>query len=224
MSKKLKHWKVIVTIVLALTFLTAAAAWAGWSGKLNLSSSTDWSTKSSIVSAGGKVYVVWVDGFSIYFKWFNGTSWSANQKVNSGEYAITDNPSIAFASGKVHIVWEQYVNSQYEIYYRSFNQSLWSSITNVSQTSGYSKNPKVAAYLNNAYIVWEEDLNKDYTSDEIFYRQVSGNTWYSKKNLSASSGSESNEPAISVDGGKVRVTWTENVSGNREIFYRFLVP
>lgn len=217
--------KIIISTAIGLiTFLTVAVAWAGWSGKLNLSSSTDWSSKPRVVSKSGKVYVVWNDSFGIYFKWFNGTSWSDKIKVNSGEYDITDDPSIALAAGKVHIVWEHYDGSQNDIYYRWFNGSSWSSISNVSRTSGHSENPKVAAYKNNAHIIWEEDSNKDYTSDEIFYRRLSGSTWLKKKNLSASSGSESSEPAISVDGGAVRIVWTENVSGNRETFYRSVLP
>jgi hypothetical protein len=62
------------TIIISAIFLIfSTIAYAGWSGKSNLSSSSDWSSKADIVSSGNKVYVVWSDGLDIYFKWFDGT-------------------------------------------------------------------------------------------------------------------------------------------------------
>lgn len=213
-----------ISLITILVFAFSAIAYAGWSSSQNISSNNTWSSEPAVVSAGGKVYIVWSDSSGIYFKWHNGTSWSQKMKVNSGEWDMPDQPKLAVAEGKIHIVWRHYGNDKYETYYRRFNGSSWTTIRNVSESSGYSNDPLVAAYKNKAFIVWAEDKNKDFTDDEIMYRKVSGTTWSGKYNVSATSSSESTEPSISIDGENLRVVWTENKSGNREIFYRFFKP
>lgn len=215
----------IYLIAFVITFLAASIAFAaGWSSKANLSNSTDWSSSPDIVSTGNKVYVVWTESTDVYFKWYNGSKWQSKVKVNTTEYGACDKPRIAVGYGKISIVWEELINSQYEIFFRRFDGSKWSSAVNVSKNSGHSTNPKIVSYYKNSYIVWEEDSNKDFTSDEIFYRRFDGSNWYSKGNVSASSSNESSEPAISIDNGRLRVVWTEVISGNREIYFRFFTP
>lgn len=213
-----------LAIITVLILLVTTVAYAGWSSKLNISKSSSWSNEPAIVSVSGRVHIVWQDGGDIFYKKFNGTAWSNKTKVTIGDFNIAEKPKLAIAGGKVHIAWRHFVNNKYQIYYRSFDGSKWSNISNVSQTKGYSDDPLIVAYRGTAHIVWVEDTNRDYSDDEIYYRRVNGTTWSSKVNVSASSSSESTEPSISIDGGNVRVVWTDNISGNREIFYRTFKP
>jgi hypothetical protein len=120
------------------------------------------------VDDGGRRHVVWVntDGQVLYSCSSDGTSWSGPITVVD---AITaTQPSIAFAGGKVHVVWAQGTGDTFnKIVYE--NASVSSACpTPASFGSGaafdadaggaldyQSRDPKVAAINNTVYVAWD---------------------------------------------------------------------
>ncbi len=77
----------------------------------------------SIVASGSNVHVVWQDNrdhnWEIYYKHSSdkGSSWSACTRLTN-DSAISNAPSIATSDLKVHVIWQDFRNRNYEIYYK----------------------------------------------------------------------------------------------------------
>jgi hypothetical protein len=70
----------------------------------------------------------------------------------------------------------------------------------------------------NIHVVWRESI---IGGSEILYKQSTdgGATWSSSQNLSGTTGISHN-PFIAVVGSNIHVVWSDNITGNYEIFYK----
>ncbi len=127
------------------------------------------------------------------------------------------------ASIFVHIVWMDYRDGNYEIYYkRSTNAGInWGPDTRLTNNSADSFNPSISlTYLAGSviHVVWHDYRDGN---SEIYYKRSSdgGSTWGSDTRLTNSS-FESFSPSVANSGSTIHVCWHDNRNGNYEVYYK----
>jgi hypothetical protein len=125
----------------------------------------------------GKVHVVWqeVQGTDrdIFHRSWDGTSFSSIQEISidSGT-EFQDLPSVAAEFGKVHVVWADRGDGDWDIVYRQYDGISWTAIQEISGdlASENQWNPYVASDNGVVHVVWEDQGDGD---QDIFYRRGS---------------------------------------------------
>lgn len=143
-------------------------------------------------------HVVWArydasgENGAVYYRAYDGTgsTWGAEEAVRvSGD---NNTPTIAWADGAAHVVWEEEGNHQ--VWYRRRGSSGWEgaeALSNV-QTIYTSKNPVVAAKSGRVFVVWDQCSDPDHSLDpedpvpcsqyHLMYRQWDG-SWGDKREV-----------------------------------------
>ncbi len=147
-----------------------------------------------------------------------GLNWGTDTRVNddaAGTYKRY-NPDIAIASsGRVHVVWYDDRDGDYNIYYtHSSVGGGWSTNNRLNHDPGTAtqQTPSVAVHGNTVYAAWQDyrnstwDLYTNYSTD-------GGDTWQtSDQKVNDSSGIE--QPVLAVDGqGTAWASWRVITSG-----------
>ncbi len=207
----------------------AQVARADWSTIKRLAWTSGNSFNPAIaVDSSGNPHVVWNDStpgnYEVYYKKSSngGTIWTTSQRLtfNSG---ISWSPAIAVGpSANLHLVWTDSTSENWESYYKkSSNGGIsWTTSQRLTWNSGFSTYPSVAVDSSgNPHVVWEDSTPGNY---EVYYKKSSngGAVWTAGQKLTSTSG-DSGIPAVAVDSsGNLHVVWTEETSGNAEIYYK----
>lgn len=147
---------------------------ANWSDDVRLTNNTENSYSPSIGVSNSNVYIVWIDSRTgndeIYFKRSldNGTNWSEDNKLT--EFASSKlNSSIAVSGSNVHLVWREYRDNNYEIYYKHSlnNGTNWSDDVRLTNADADSWNPSIAVSNSNLHVVWTDYRD---ACTEIYYK------------------------------------------------------
>jgi N,N-dimethylformamidase beta subunit-like protein len=143
--------------------------------------------------------------------------------VNLSNYSGSSvNPQIAVSQNNVYAVW---TNNFQEKYGQVFltrstdNGATFGDIVNLSNYSGSSVNPQIAVSQNNVYAVWTNNFQEKYGQVFLTRSTDNGATFGDIVNLSNYSGSSVN-PQIAVSQNNVYAVWTNNVTGNEDIFFK----
>jgi len=94
-----------------------------WSADARLTNDAGDSHYPSLAASGPNLHLVWQDNRDgneeIYYKLSNdhGTSWDPDIRLTD-EQNVSQNPSIAVAGAKVHVVWNDDRDGNWEIYYK----------------------------------------------------------------------------------------------------------
>jgi len=204
-------------------------AGATWSTNKRLTSTAGTSASPAIVAgSSGKLHVVWQDNtpgnYEIYYKKSTdeGATWSTNKRLtyNSGGSRF---PTIGVdSSGTLHVVWQDDTPGNFEIYYKKSTDGgiSWAANKRLTSTQGGSETPVIGIDSSgNLHVVWGDDTPGNY---EIYYRKSidGGATWSTSKRLTWISGI-SYSPDIAIDSNnRIHVVWTDDTSGNPELFYK----
>jgi hypothetical protein len=96
--------------------------------------------------------------------------------------------------------------------------SGWSSDVRLTNDDSTSYWPDVVVNGNNIHVVWHDHRDGNY---EIYYKTSTdnGESWSSDIRLT-NGGSNSQYPAVAVNGNNIHVVWHDNIDGNREIYYK----
>jgi len=94
-----------------------------WDHETRLTYDNAWSASPSIATAGSNVHLVWYDSrdtnLEIYYKKSTngGVTWEADTRLTY-DRAYSLNPSLVVADQKIHVVWSDERDGNYEIYYK----------------------------------------------------------------------------------------------------------
>ncbi|MDI6841144.1 MAG: T9SS type A sorting domain-containing protein, partial [bacterium] len=179
----------------------------------------------------GRVHIVYPDeraGSQIYYR-----RWLIGQPIEPEVILTTGNspkwnPSVYTDRGdKVHIVWEDARDGNWEIYYiRSTDGgSTWGDETRLTKNPNESSYANIAADLcNRVYVVWQD--NRDNADFEVYFKESidGGNTWSYDTCITDSAVAEDEIlfPNIACDdsGNYLHVAWKDKRDGNTEIYYK----
>jgi BNR repeat-like domain len=148
--------------------------------------------------------------------------WTLAKRLTWNEHA-SYRPAIAIDStGDLHLVWNDYIPGNGEIYYMRSRDggNSWSANRRVTWTSGGSTEPDMAIdSSDNLHLVWCDTTPGN---QEIFYKRSTdeGATWLSTQRLTWTL-SESAPADIAVgSSGSLHVVWYDFIPGNFEVFYK----
>lgn len=196
-----------------------------WSTGTRLTNDTSDSKLPSIIVSGLLVHVVWEeyrDGNSeIYYKRSTdgGTTWGADIRLTN-DFALSELPSISVSGLALHVVWNDYRDTNYEIYYKRSTDGgiTWEADMQLTSDPANSVYPAIAVSDSVVHAVWFDDRDGN---DEIYYKRSTdgGKNWEADTRLTNSS-YLSWVPSVSVSNSDVHVVWTDDRDGNDETYYK----
>jgi len=199
-----------------------------WEAPKRLTFTSGGSQNHSVCHDTDDLYLVWEDNtsghFELYFKSSSnaGVNWSPPKRLTYNAQNSKRPMMIRDSTGNLHLVWHQPDIPNGEIYYKKSTNSgsTWTSPTRLTWNAGSSWLPAIAVSLTGTlHVVWEDDVSGN---KEIYHKKSidNGSTWTNPLRLTWTSG-ETISPAVTVDGsGMVLVFWSDNSSGNYEIFLK----
>ena len=204
----------------------------------NLGNNTGFNGFPQIAVSGNNVFVVWHDAtHGIFFTRSTDNGGTFGNPVilykvkNEGIGSKVFGPRITAypRSDNVYVVWhsgdiKQHARVKALIsdaqYIRSTdNGATFGNVVNLSNYSGSSVNPQIAVSQNNVYAVWTNNFQEKYGQVFLTRSTDNGATFGDIVNLSNYSGSSVN-PQIAVSQNNVYAVWTNNVTGNEDIFFK----
>jgi hypothetical protein len=145
----------------------------------------------------------------------------SNNTANSysPELAISEDKNLV-GNDSIHIVWTDNSTGNGDIYYKrsADNGTSFSSTQNISNNPGNSTAVKIAAYQDNVYVVWEDATTGN--GDIFFKKSVDNGTSFGNIENLSNNTSISNSFEFAVSGSNIYVIWTDNASGNGDIFFK----
>ncbi|MCX6164779.1 MAG: T9SS type A sorting domain-containing protein [Ignavibacteriae bacterium] len=195
-----------------------------WGPDINLSNNPAISYRPCISMLGSLIHVVWCDNrdgnFEIYYKRStdNGVTWQQEINLTNTSDASWA-PSLAINGANMHVVWEETLGGNEEIFYKNStdNGLTWGPNTRLTNDPFTSLYPSVAVSGSFIHVAWY-----DYRpgNRSIFYKRSTdgGANWGQDIQLSYSSG-ESYNPGIAVSGQTVHISYQDTRFYNEEIFY-----
>ncbi len=202
-------------------------AGTNWTSDIRLTNDTADSWFPSMACKGSDVYVVWEDkrngGMSedIYYKYSSngGVSWGSDVQLTINP-AYSRYPSIAVNGSDVHVVWFDYRDNNYEIYYKhsTDNGNSWLADTRLTNDTASSIIASIAVNGSNIHVVWTDMRNG---SEDVYYKNSNDNgvSWSKDVALTNYSGN-STKPSIAINGLDINVVWYDNRDGNVDIYYK----
>lgn len=199
-----------------------------WSVDTMLSSGANNSDSPSIAANGQFVHVVWMDSRDgndeIYYKGSSdaGGTWGFDDRIttNSAESRL---PSVAGSGSYVHVVYDDFRDADWEIYYRRSTDAggFWVTNTRLTNSTGPSNYASVAVSGSTVHVVWEDSRDGN---SEIYYKRSAdtGLNWGTDTRLTLNS-VISSKPSIAVSESDVHVVWfdyRDSTGGPGEIYYK----
>ncbi len=196
-----------------------------WGTDIRLTNNTAASWYPSVAVSGSVVHVVWYDerdgNLEIYYKRStdSGVNWGADTRLTNNT-SYSESPSVAVSGSVVHVVWYDYRDGNYEIYYKRSTDSgvNWGADTRLTNNTAYSVYPSVAVSGSALHVVWFDERDGN---SEIYYKRStdSGVNWGTDTRLTNNT-ALSEYPSVTVSGSVLHVVWHDYRDGNWEIYYK----
>ena len=140
-----------------------------------------------------------------------------NLSGNPGNSTI---PSLATSGNNVYVVWTDNTTGNGDVYLKRSvdNGTTFGSLESISSNLGKSVDPEIAVSQDKMYVVWTDETTGN---GDIYFKTSldKGITFSSVENLSNNTGS-SVSPRIAVSGNNVYVVWTDNTTGNGDVYLK----
>jgi len=196
-----------------------------WGFDTRLTSNSAVSYLPTVSASDSVVHVVWYDNRDgndeIYYKRSadGGITWGSDAPLTSNS-AVSQYPSVSVSGSVVHVVWRDYRDGNFEIYYkRSTDGGIsWGPDTQLTINSAISELPSVSVSGSVVHVVWRDDRDGN---QEIYYKRSTdgGISWGIDTRLTSNS-SVKLYSSVSVSDSGVHVVWTDTRDGNYEIYYK----
>lgn len=161
-------------------YMRSADNGVSWGTETRLTNNSGNSNYPSAASSGSFVHIAWQDNrdgnYEVYYKRSinGGLSWEADTRLTNNSDS-SYYPSIYSSGSNVHVVWQDYRNGNWEIYYKISTDGgvSWSADTRLTNNSASSINPSVTVSNTSVYIAWSD--NRDGNYEVYFKRNPTGN-------------------------------------------------
>jgi hypothetical protein len=155
-------------------------------------------------------------------------TWLPEVQVTHNRPFYSGEPAITATESAVYVVWEDYRDGNYEIYFKSSpngKDDNWTADRRLTATAAKSWRPDIAACGNNLYVVWEE--NSGGTGSVWFLMSNDGGLTWGNSRGQLNIPEKVNTtlfyaafPSVFANDTSVYVTWEDSRAGNDEIFLR----
>lgn len=129
-----------------------------------------------VVNSQGYPRVIWcggtfADSFDIYYTAFDGSSWSSSLNLSNSAEESSYNSLAIDSVDNLYVIWTELTDScSYELYYRTYHDSTWSAITNLTQDTAVSFCPKLGNPVKGSKVdlIWN-NFDDPLPAEEIVY-------------------------------------------------------
>jgi hypothetical protein len=140
-----------------------------------------------------------------------------NLSSNSGNSSF---PKISIIEDKIYVIWTDNTTGNGDVYFKRSmdNGGTFGGTENLSNNLGRSSEPDVTLDQEEIYITWTDNTTGN---GDVYFKASpdSGFTFSSVKNLSNNTGA-SLSPHIAATGNNVYVIWTDNTTGNGDVYFK----
>ena len=239
----MKNYLLFSVLFFNILFLLPILSQAQWQRDVRLTnnsakSNTSYNNARCVATSGLFVHVVWQDTrdgiYEIFYKRSTdgGLSWEADTRLTrlADLASASELPSVAVSGSVVFVVWNDYQDGNWELYYKRSTDagSSWEADTRltkeihkrITNDTPHSKFPSVAVSGKDVHVVWRDDRFGNY---EIYYKRstTGGISWGTDKRLTYHAANSScGFPSVAVSGNVVHVVWRDDRDGNLEIYYK----
>ncbi len=201
-----------------------------WSADTRLSTSNPmrFSDYPAIAVLGNYVHVVWHDDrdagtpeWEIYYKRStdNGVTWGTDTRLTNASSA-SYYAAISVSDSNVHVVWYDYRDGNFEIYYKNStdNGFSWNADTRLTNNISISENPTIVCSGSYVHVTWFDERDGNC---EIYHKRSMDNgvTWGADTRLT-NDAANSYYTSLATAGNDVHLVWYDNRDGNYEIYYK----
>ncbi len=227
-----------IILCVTLTGIWVPEARADWGPATNLTPNSlggSWTTSNNargLACSGDTVYLIWQDyrwsprnyGCWMYFKFFDGSVWSADTTIGAFYTSRFHNWNASCAvdgSGRLHVVWESNdINypdqGNYDIVYRCRQNNAWSAVVKLTTHPQYSWYPDITVGAGGRLDVFWQDSREG--TFKIYSRYFDGSTWQDEYCLDTLCRAAGYPSAASVE-GRPSVAWQDFRTGQSQIFF-----
>ena len=160
----------------------------------------------------------------LLFRGVSHAQWQPDVRLtNDPAFTSTSNNnawSIAANGDVLHVVWWDFRDGNWEIYYKrsADGGTKWGADTRLTIASNDSWNPSVSVSAQVVHVVWMDRRDGNY---EIYYKRSTdeGVSWGADTRLTNNS-AISGSPSVSVSGQILHVVWHDSRDGVNEIYYK----
>ncbi len=200
-----------------------------WGADERLTNDLAGSSFPSVAVCDSIVHIVWADrrdgNREIYYKRSvdNGVNWEIDKRLTN-DPAVSYYPSIAVCDSMVHIVWYDWRNDNWEIYYkRSVDNGVnWEIDERLTDNFAISHYPSVAVCDSIVHVVWTDERD---SKGEIYYKRSfnNGMLWGADERLTNTASLPEHVSVACWNCSydyDVHIAWTDERDGNQEIYYK----
>ena len=146
-----------------------------WGADTRLTNDPAASVDPSISVSGSFVHVVWRDlrdmNNEIYYKRSTdgGVTWGADTRLTNN-VAISESPSVTVSGSIVHLIWDDGIDGNPEIYYKRSTDGgvSWGADTRLTNNPASLSYPSVAVSGSTVHIVWSDQRDGHF---EVYYNR-----------------------------------------------------
>jgi len=201
---------------------------SSWSDPIQLTTEPQYDFHPAIMEAtDGNIWVVWhsdrnLHDLDLYYKVFNGSSWSSDVQLTADPYWDDYEPSILQdMGGLVWIVFSKFNSTDdrpMDIYYKVFNGTLWSKDIQLTWDPEGDESPSVTRASDGAiWVVWMSHRNGH---DWNIYYKVFRTYWTPDTKLTTDQSGDYWPSITQAADGTIWVVWTSTRSANFDIYYK----
>jgi hypothetical protein len=120
----------------------------------------------------------------------------------------------------IYLMWTDNTTGNGDVYFKRSidNGTSFGNSENLSNSTGNSTHAQIAVNKNNVYVVWTDNTTGN--GDVYFKRSIdNGTSFGNSENLSNDIG-DSYGPQIVISGNNVYVVWTDNTTGNGDVYFK----
>jgi hypothetical protein len=165
------------------------------------------------------VYETWhspgIYPYYIYYRYKDGAAWSANKAVAGGYFDAVLAEVAIDGYDKVHIVWCDKRNGNFEIYYRTCAAGTWQTGVRLTNDAVESHGASIAVdSANRVHVAWKSGG----ATYDVCHKMFDGTTWGAMEQVTT--GGVSSNPSLAADGsGGVHLVWRRVHYVNDEVYY-----
>jgi hypothetical protein len=125
---------------------------------------------------------------------------------------------VAASGSNVHVVWQDSLDGNDEIYAKRSTDggASWGTDTRLTNNSALSWYPSVAASWSNVHVVWRD--NRDGNAEIYAKRSPDGGLSWGPDTRLTNNNAGSALPSVAASGSRVHVVWLDTRDGNLEIY------
>ena len=138
----------------------------------------------------------------------------------SNKSSVPHDADIHVVGNNVYVVWSDNSTGNGDIYFKRSmdNGTIFAIASNIAKNNGSSISPQIAAVGNNVYVVWSD--NSTGNGDIYFKRSMDNGDNFDRRKFVIKNNGSSISPQIAAVGNNVYVVWSDNSTGNGDIYFK----